>query len=615
MKRSIAFAVVCCVTASAALAQAGQHPRLLVGADDVARIRARVQQEPYASMVKAIERQSQQATDQTGKSVLYDDRAIDLAALFVLTGDRRHAAAAEKIVLAMVNDKEFWNNPGSKGLTRAGGAMRAALAFDLCAEAWPEATRTLVSQKLRLAAEGMMKSMGRGANNSIANNWQAVRYGAAGLAFLASDEPGGEAGAKQAYGKLKQHLSANLGDNGWNPEGIGYTQYPWQFTGPFGIAAQRAGIGDLRKEVKKAAATFWTTYAGTVAIPYPDGMGIRADLSDDHPSWSGDATTGLAFWYAPPETAAGLKWMYNYLTGPRGEKSWGSHGAGGLYSVLYYPSDLAEKNPADVPALGLNYTDKSHGIAIFRNAYRDENDIVALLNAHSRQPSGCHGGADTNTIRLIGLGGCWIVGSGRTGNTAGQTNLFAGSPPSKAPGGLGKLEACTFDASGGGVAVASGSCMGTQDHRRAFGVDYSGASGAPAVLVSAETSGNGKVWRLNTPEFNTVKTTANGFAITGPTGSVLTVRVIEPATVTFRTGTFERGGGAGHAGYRYRDKKYINNTWIEFDCDRNVLVVMTLTPKGAAAPAITGSGTATAAQIKVGTQAITVKDGAITFGN
>ena len=606
------------VLALMAAAGAAEHPRVLVSKADVDKIRARAKEEPYASMVKAMQAQvARPAAPDPTKSVLYDDRAVDFAALYVLTGDRKHAAEAEKIVLAMVRDQTFWNNPGSKGLTRAAGAMRASLAFDLCHEAWPESTRTLVSQKLRFAADGMMKSMGAGANTGLANNWQAVRYGGAGIAFLASDEPGGDEGAKKAFADLKRHLGANLGDNGWNPEGIGYTQYPWQFTGPFGIAAQRAGIGDLRKDVKKAALTFWTTYVGTVAIPQrPGASGLRADLSDDHPCWSADGTVGMAFWYAPQETLGGLKWMYDYLCGAKGDGSWGANSAGGLYSILYYPADLPARNPAEVAGLGLNYTDKSHGIALFRNAFKDENDIVAVVNGHARQPQGCHGGSDTNTFRIMGLGSCWAVGSGRTGDPSGQTNLFPGAPTKLGKGeggGLGKLEAFEFAPNGGGWALTSGSCVGVKDQKRVFGADYSTKSGAAAVFVVAETSSNGAVWRLNTPEFNEIAQTNKGFVLKGPPGSTLVASVIQPAAPKFRGGIFERGGGAGHAGFPYRGTKYINNKWIEFDCDKNVLVVMTLQGKGQDAPTVTGTGAAAGARIRVGSQDVTIESGKVVF--
>ena len=602
--------------AMVASALAGEHPRVLVSPADIEKLRLRAKQEPYVSMVQVIQTRISESAKDAQKNALYEDRTVDLAALYVLSGDRKYAAESEQLVLTMVKDQEFWNNPGSKGLTRAAGALRAALAFDLCHDAWPEDTRKLVSQKLRVGADGIMKSMGAGANVSLANNWQAVRYASAGLAFLASDEPGGEEQAKAAYAKLKQHLAANLGESGWNPEGIGYTQYPWQFTGPFGIAAQRAGIGDLRKELTKAAATFWTTYAGTVAIPRPGGVGLRADLSDDHPVWSGDGTAAMGFWYAPADQLPAMKWMYDYLCGAHGDKTWDSNCHGGLYSMLYYPADVQAANPASVKGLGLNFTDKSHGIAIFRNAFQDENDIVALVNGHSRQPQGCHGGPDTNTFRIIGLGGCWVVGGGRTGDPGGQSNLFAGAPkkPGKGEGtALGKLDAAEFLADGSGFAVTSGSCLGVQGHKRVFGVDYSRKSGVSAVFVAAETSQNGKLWRLNTPEFNEVETGNNGFTLKGPAGTTFTVTVLQPEKPVFRMGSFERGGGAGHVGFPYREKKYINNKWIEFDCDKDVLVVMALQAKGQAAPQIMGSGSAQKAAFKVGAQGVTVVVDGIRF--
>jgi hypothetical protein len=593
-----------------AAAGAGEHPRLLVDAAGLAKLRADAQREPGASILAAMDKALAGYKHDGG--LMYDMAPRHQAALYLAGGDRKHAAAAEAKVLAMVRDREFWNNPGSKGLTRCAGALTVALAYDACHDVWPDAVRREVSAKLLSAAQGIMKSMGAGANTKLANNWQAVRYAGAGIAALACDEPGADKIAADAYGKLKAHLNANLGENGWNPEGIGYTVYPWIFTGPFGVAAHRARLGDLRTEVKRAALTHWTCFAGTTPIPHTDGLGLRADLSDDHPAYRGHGTAGLAFWYAPREQLPALRWMYDRLFGAGGDKSYDTMDAGGIYSLLFYPADVPAKNPAEV--VGRTYTDRSHGVAIFRNRFADADDVVAVINAHSRQPDGCHGGPDTNTIRLLGLGGVWITGGGRTGNTAGQTNLFAGPPPGNTKGStqkLGKLESVEFRPDGGGTAVATGSCMGVADHRRAFGADFSAKSGAAAVLVSAETSGNGRLWRLNTPEFNSLSTDGNAFVITGPDGATLRVTVLEPAAPAFRTGTVERGGGAGHVGFPFRGTKYVNNRWIEFDCDRNVLVVMTL-QKGPA-PKVGGSGTAGSADLTVGGLSIKVADGRVSF--
>ncbi len=555
------------------------HPRLFFDAEGRAALRQRAAREPYASMLARMRHLADHATfdREADASVLYDMRIRHWASAYALTGEAAYARKAEAAARKLVADTAFWQDPGSKGLTRAAGALSAALAYDVCHDAWSPETRALISRELLKAARGLMTSMGRGANNHIANNWQGVRYGAAGLAALACDEPGREALVRDAYTGLDRHIGANLGQRGWNPEGIGYTVYPATFTGPFGVAAARAGVGDLRDDQPKFRETFWTLYVGTVPIPNSDALGLRADLADDHPRYAGHGTAGLAFWYAPEAQRPALKWMYDRLHGRPGPGTWDADSwGGGLYSLLFYPADVEARNPADVP--GLNYVDASHGLVLFRNRYRDENDIVAVVNAHARQPAGCHGGPDTNTLRILGLGGVFVTGGGRTGNTAGQTNLFAGPPPRRGTGGLGELVSCDFEPGGpgGGRCVTRGSSMGVEGHVRRFLADYSGAAGADALFANVDHSLNGRVWRLNTPEFNEIQTAAGRFVLRAPNGATLAVTVLEPAAPTFRTGTVERGGGAGHTGFPYRGTKYLHNRWIEFDCDARVAVVMTL---------------------------------------
>ncbi|MFP4054134.1 MAG: hypothetical protein ACLFV7_09750, partial [Phycisphaerae bacterium] len=570
-------AVILLSPAAAAAELPTGHPRLFVDGEDVPALRKKVRKAPYSHMLKRIEEMAKEEFDPSStSSSLYDMRVRHMATAYLLTGKKQYAADAEKRVLELVADKEFWNDPGSKGLTRAAGALSVAMAYDLCYDAWSGSTREKVSAELLEIARGMMKSMGRGANTRIANNWQGVRYGASGLAALACDEEGREKVARDAYSSMVRHIKANIGANGWNPEGIGYTIYPATFTGPYGIAAQRAGIGDLRKDVPAYMNTYWTTLAGTAAIPTNDGrLGMRADLSDDHPHYNSNGTCSLAFWYAPPKQVPAVKWMYDYLLGERGSKSWDvDRWGGGLYSVLLYPTEVEARNPAEV--VGLNYVDKSHGAVIFRNRFRDANDTVALVNACGRRPSGCHAGPDTNTFRILGLGAVFVTGSGRTGDTAGQTNLFASEPPSRANGEEGTLASIRFDEDGGGLSVTRGSCMGVKNHVKRFRAIYDDRSGVEAVFVNADTSRNGTLWRLNTPGFNKVETRGNSFIITAPNGAVLTCTVVEPAKVTFRTGTFRRGGGPSRHKMLYHGKRYPDNKWIEFDCDARVCVVMTL---------------------------------------
>ncbi len=551
----------------------GEHPRLFFSKADLPALRERVKREPYRSMLQAIKKRSDDlAPDFRGNDhPLSNDVPRDLALLYAVTGDRKYADAAAAQVEQIMDDKQFWQNPGSKGLTRAFGALTVALAYDCCYDAWPESLRKRVSNELMKIANGMVKSMGQGANTQTANNWQGVRYGASGVAYLAADDREGRKRAAECYQLIQRHLKANMGSNGWNPEGIGYTTYPWTFTGPFGIAAHRAGIGDLRADVPATTKTLWTCFVGTVNIRDTNGCGLRADLSDDHPRYSGRGTAGLAFWYTPEAQLPALRWMYDYLPGERGDRTFDTDDGGGIYSLLFYRDDIQPRNPADVS--GLTFTDPSHGIAIFRNRYKDEHDIVALVNAHARQPAGCHGGSDTNTFRILGLGGAFVTGSGRTRDPRGQTNLFPDTPSEEADSGLGQLVESRFDEDGSGMAVTTGSCMGVDGHKRTFIADYSGQCGAPALFVNSDTSENGKVWRLNTPEFNEIDIRGNQFTLRSPNGASMQATVIYPKSVTFRTGRFKRGGGVG---YPYRGTAYMENKWIEFDCPGQACVVMTL---------------------------------------
>lgn len=586
------------------LVAAEGRPRLLLSVEDVPALRTRVTQEPFAAMAARLAQRLDAAGDPGDQpdpeaEGLYRHAVRDLATMHLLTGDPAYAARAAAIAREMITDRRFWNDPTSKGLTRAMGAVQVAVAYDLCWPAWEPAFRAEVETALALAARGLMAGMGAGANTSIANNWQAVRYGAAGLAALACDDPALRPIAVEAYAQLKRHLVANLGGGVWNPEGIGYTTYPWGFTGPFGVAAERAGLGDLRRDVPLTRGTLWTTLVGTVPIPTrPGQVGLRADLSDDHALYTGDGTAGLAFWYATPDEVPFHRWMYDRLHGPAGDGGWDGQRAGTLYSLLWYPADVAPRDPAED---GRHlFTDRTQGVAVLRNAFRDEHDIVLTANATARKAVGGHSGPDTNTIRLIGLGALFITGGGRTGDTAGQTNLFAGPPPDTAPGGFGRLLEAVDRGGGSGWAWLSGSCLGVAEHRRGVAIDVGADSGAAAALVNADSSRDGTLWRLNTPGCNRIDTTAGGFIITAPNGARLAATIVHPAGAALRTGRVERGGGANHVAFPYRGTVTIDNAWVEMDVAGDAVVAMTLLRPGQQPPPVQATASLHAIDIAIG---------------
>lgn len=575
------------ICAAGADFQKESHPRLLLSAKDIASFREKTEKEPFLSMIEILREDAAAASKREfapGIKYLYHDGPRYDAALYLVEGDSFYAERALEISLKIINEPPF-QSTRSKGLSRAAATLTVALAYDICAPVWPEKERMYVSRQLLNAAKGLMRSMGAGWNTSLANNWQAVRYGAAGLAALACDEEGAEKIAGEAYRGIVAHLKANLGSDGWNPEGLGYMMYPWQFTGPFGIAAERLGIGDLRKDIPQVSLAHWTHYAGTVAIPTSNGnIGIHPDLSDDNAHWNAQGTAGIGFWYADSAMLGAFRWMYDHLTGAEGSQLYDSDRGGILYGLLYYPDQVAPVSPAE--SIGLVYLDKSHGLSIFRNRFKDENDIVAVLNARMRHPRGCHGGADINTFRLSGLGATFATGSGRTGNPGGQTTLFPGDTPSSSRS-LRRMHAVEYAKNGSGAVLIEGSCTGVDSHRRLFAVDYSGTAGAPAVFVNIETARNARYWRLNTPGCNTISTDENSFTVDAPNGS--SMRVLFPAIkqVVFKTGDFLRGQGSSRdPGFHYRGSNYRRNKWIDIECADMVVAVITLQTEGKPHPEV-----------------------------
>jgi hypothetical protein len=237
----------------------------------------------------------------------------------------------------------------------------------------------------------------------------------------------------------------------------------------------------------------------------------------------------------------------------------------------------------------LNYIDTTQGILMFRNEFKDENDIIACFNTSSNTVNG-HSGPDNLTFRIIGLENIWVVGGGRTSQVKGQTNLFPAEDwESKANSKIeGELTDYGFLKNGGGYGYGRGSCLGVKDHQRQFFVEYGNEDLASAVFVIADSSADGRFWRLNTPEFNEVDIIDNGFIITAQSGATLFGKIfsddkheITIERIRYGGETTDHNPGIGFNNDRYEYCKVINVT-----CERNITVVLTMQPGGRDHPEI-----------------------------
>lgn len=557
----------------------GIHPRGLILPSELPAIRKRVESgqlssylEKVAGRIASLEQtiDAQDAFDAKTVAELAENYAI----LFLLTGEQVRAEQAYLILETVFEDDLIFNNPVSRGLTRAAMLRSMAITYDFCYEGWQQKQRNLVNRQLYKTIYATQANMGFDANYSLVSNWMGVRWGASLFAGLIWDHP--DPSTKSianpliwdATKRLSDHLSENIYAQGWNSESIGYHLYNWSFVGQALIAFQnrhgaRSALETLAPHTLKSMKAM---SPAMIHIRTDDRVvGLKPDLSDDNLNVS-DGLFGMNLRLYPEEQLGAIKWMHDYLE----ENS--------LYSALYDTENLSKINPQQ---LGwLNHADTTQGVVIFRNRFEDDQDVVALLNLSSKRIAG-HRGPDVNTFRIIAGGVPVVIGGGRTGQVAGQSNLFTSTPTLKQKGdnSSGKLIHFEFDGTGSGYAIGKGSSVGVANHLRKFTVSFDKGTGAEAVFLVEDYSENGKLWRLNTPEFNEVEITEYGFVIRMPTGFTLRGTILHPTLPLKISKQRIRYGGDTerlNPGILWREKSYGYSTAIDIVLDGDIKVLMTL---------------------------------------
>lgn len=586
---------------------AAEHPRLFFGPEDVPAIRKKVAAEPFRGMAARL--QADLELDQFGQGPAKDDQAYDLATvafrhaqLYVLTGEDRHAGRAREIVERFIAGKfpgVPWASPKLKGLTSDMVGSRVAFCYDLChgAPSWDAQFSATVSKKLKEMGDMIYRHGGAEQNRDPASNWQGIRFATAGLIYLACDKETPAADLNTCHSRVTRYLTENLGGKesmGWNIEGLGYNYFPMgNYVGPFGIAIKRHDPQLDLAALPQVRMTYWTAYAALMKAM----GGLHPDFGDDNPGTNGEGTYAQAFHYAPPELLPGILWWYERMFGAAGNGTHDHVRGGTLWAILFHPGDKVKpQDPLDIDAWRAAMADpQGNGYVLFRNRYRDEDDLCAMVYAKLRGAKG-HNGPDALSFRIQGLGTAWAVGGGRYGpKTNGQdvywrsqNTLYPVDPDDKLAtnknaGKFTTTPVITTDGGGSAVMEISSSNLGVADHKRRFLADHAADTGAAAAYLVCDTSGNGAFWQFCTIESNRIETDGNTFTVTAGNGASLKATVLHPASVSFKTGTRPRGSN-------FLDIS--NNRFVHCaNPDGDYLVVMTVVPKGAAHPQVQAKGT------------------------
>ncbi|MEL7123209.1 MAG: hypothetical protein AAFO07_27420, partial [Bacteroidota bacterium] len=511
------------------------HPRGLIQASDVASLRERVKIVPYDNTLQAILDQFNESYKEgkwkagnEGWVYAISDLNLKSAQLYVLTGEAIWAERSKGFVEMILQDTIFFMNPIGRGLTKAAMLKSVMMAYDYCYEAWDEEFRKRFSKLTYEVIITLSSNMGRSANYDLASNWMGVRYGTVLYAALVWDDYESLGNDRNrikplefdGMKRLLDFIGVNVHPEGWNVESMGYQGYGWSFVFPALIAWENNYQVDINgfdfypKMIESQKA--WA--AASVPIQRLNAVGIKPDFSDDGTA-SSSRLAPYIIHLAPESIKPHFRWLNRLYNSKKKGKQLVD---GGFESILF---DSIEEPAVMPPNDWLSFVDYGQGIVVRRNQYKDENDIVFAFSATAHRRG--HQGSDNLSFRLIGFDNIWAIGSGRTAWTGGQTSFFPNPPTisDRHKGELGNLAPVKFSNQSTKI-TGTGSCTGVIDHTRTIKVAYDSINGNPqATFLIKDDSQNGKIWRLNTPEFNSIELTDKGFIITAPNGHRLVGQV------------------------------------------------------------------------------------------
>lgn len=566
-------------------AQRFEHPRGIIQKTDVEILRAKVKHEPYSNMLQGITYQYQKLHSEgkwkkSNKGWAYPaaDLALVSAQLYLLTGENKWAQTSKEIVDQIINDKETFLDPSYFGLTRAQSLLKVMMAYDFCYEAWGDTYAEIFTQKIYPIVFSMSASMGRSANYDMASNWMGVRYGTVLFTSLIWDdfENGNEISKSSiahlefnAKKRIEDFALANIHEDGWNVESLGYWAYGWSFVHPALIAwTSKYDLGVERFSLNdRMVKAFQAAIVSFIPIKNLSTYGIKPDFSDDSTTWS---SRWLPYGYHLAQGES-KQYLRSALDLYNKQKDWTSVSDGAFENIVFSSSDDVR---LDIPKTWKYFFSPGQGVAVTRNQFKDENDILVAFSTTSHRRG--HQGGDNLSFRVIGLNNIWVVGAGRTNLTAGQSSFFPSKPDpdsTRYEPELGTVNTQYYN-NGESFISAAGNATGVDAHRRSMKVNMTEDS---ATILVTDSSENGSIWRINTPEFNKVNILNDGFEIIGPNETKLIAKILTPFD-KIETGVNRYGGNKQRHNYGilYNGERYENTIYIDVHCDRNIEVKLEL---------------------------------------
>ena len=238
---------------------------------------------------------------------------------------------------------------------------------------------------------------------------------------------------------------------------------------------------------------------------------------------------------APPELQPALVWEFNRRFLP--DKLDALSCQEMLFAFVHYPLHVAPRHPDEVMPRVI--ADRRKGAFLFRNRYKDDDDFVAHVFFRAEQTNGpAYFHPQAGSFRISGLGTAWAVGLGGDKRNWQYAQENVVTIEGNNGSGNGSVVSFSHKANGSGVVAADLSDVYSRRSARKVqasrhvAVDYSGTSGAPALVAVVDRirGGGTKSWLLHTGG-GAIHVAGNTFTIRGKRGGTLTGRFLAPADV------------------------------------------------------------------------------------
>lgn len=465
----------------------GEHPRLLFRRTDLPRLRERAKTKEGKALIARLKKQlghsssdigldldDLDAPEETVRGPYTVSHVAGAAFLHLVTGDREWADRSrlfmEEALKGRGDVDRRYSFMGPNGALRAGPSLGwTAVGYDLGCEGWDARFRKKVALAIQDYNRGPNKSLPelvRGSRHMPGSNHWGMQVGGGALAALAVMGDPGTDNARIAplletsKKSMIRNLTHGFGDHGSFAEGDGTGVMSSHIVFLGGLQAWRVAGGlDFCSPRPNAR---WTCLKFVMlTIPFPGRPDFPRRGGYPHNVWSregmsGSGTFSHGFGIVNEREKPALLWLYNRTWKPLDERAKTPFGTSSIYphrticSFVNWPFGMEEQNPAEI--LPHAVMDEWSGRTMFRNRWQDQDDI--LVDAQLKTTRGWMS-SGAGTIHVWGLRRKAVFPM----KMAGEPTLFE-------------------PAETGGV---------VSTETQSLGVDFSGRSGANAVIVMVGT--------------------------------------------------------------------------------------------------------------------------------